>query len=415
MSDRSLAAAACSTSASPSLASGIPGSANPTPSAGTSSPNGGPVPGSMRTCEQLELMPNESMSSPEASPARGLAPPESVRDSTTPRPFCGERWPEPFASYDPATSSWRTWRTSLQSSEEPSGEKFSGTWPRSGTTQSGIAYQLRPSAPRTSVTGSSALLPTPMARTNSGTQVSSPSRTGGPMLKEALRMLPTPCERDWKGRGYKGQLPTELSLLPTPTSHERTQTPRQVDHGRQLANELHELKLLPTMHGMGKEGQARRPGPTGNELGRSITRLLPTPAAREYGSNQSPSDGAALRPSLDRLMRLLPTPVEGDSRNTRNETTNSGAGSTGHPGTTLSDVAYRWSGEATSPPSGAGRPSTGLRLSPWFVEWMIGAPLGWSDPDCPLSATEYRSIWATSWGSTSSSENESEQQPDAFR
>jgi DNA (cytosine-5)-methyltransferase 1 len=32
-----------------------------------------------------------------------------------------------------------------------------------------------------------------------------------------------------------------------------------------------------------------------------------------------------------------------------------------------------------------------VRLNPSFVEWMIGAPDGWSDPDCPLSATEFRS------------------------
>jgi hypothetical protein len=46
-------------------------------------------------------------------------------------------------------------------------------------------------------------------------------------------------------------------------------------------------------------------------------------------------------------------------------------------------------GESTSPRSGVGRPSTGLHLSPWFVEWMMGAPAGWSDPACPLSATEF--------------------------
>lgn len=36
--------------------------------------------------------------------------------------------------------------------------------------------------------------------------------------------------------------------------------------------------------------------------------LLPTPTATSYGSNQSPSPGAAVRPSLDGLVRLLPTP-----------------------------------------------------------------------------------------------------------
>ena len=32
-----------------------------------------------------------------------------------------------------------------------------------------------------------------------------------------------------------------------------------------------------------------------------------------------------------------------------------------------------------------------MALNPSFVEWMMGAPDGWSDPDCPLSATEFSS------------------------
>jgi DNA (cytosine-5)-methyltransferase 1 len=43
------------------------------------------------------------------------------------------------------------------------------------------------------------------------------------------------------------------------------------------------------------------------------------------------------------------------------------------------------------PQSAAGSRFTDLRLSPSFVEWMIGAPDGWSDPDCRLSATEFKS------------------------
>src|SRR5581483_6015657 len=50
--------------------------------------------------------------------------------------------------------------------------------------------------------------------------------------------------------------------------------------------------------------------------------LLPTPTATPYGSNQSPSAGAAVRPSLDRLARdaLLPTPTVADSRASANAT-----------------------------------------------------------------------------------------------
>lgn len=67
-------------------------------------------------------------------------------------------------------------------------------------------------------------------------------------------------------------------------------------------------------------------------------------------------------------------------------------------------MAYQWSGASTDPQSDVGSRFTDLRLSPSFVEWMIGAPAGWSDPDCRLSATEFKSNSEgssanTSWGS----------------
>ena len=57
---------------------------------------------------------------------------------------------------------------------------------------------------------------------------------------------------------------------------------------------------------------------TGNgharNLGTEAKRLLPTPTATPYGTNQSPSSGAAVRPSLDGIARLLPTPTASDSK-----------------------------------------------------------------------------------------------------
>lgn len=44
--------------------------------------------------------------------------------------------------------------------------------------------------------------------------------------------------------------------------------------------------------------------------------LLPTPAACRSGNNQSPSPGAAVRPSLDSITALLPTPTTQDGANT---------------------------------------------------------------------------------------------------
>ena len=66
---------------------------------------------------------------------------------------------------------------------------------------------------------------------------------------------------------------------------------------------------------------------------------------------------------------MWPTPTVADSRNTRNATANNGQGSTGHSGTTLSDVAWMAGGS----------------LNPTWVEWLMGFPLGWTD--CEVSAT----------------------------
>lgn len=66
--------------------------------------------------------------------------------------------PESFASFDPATYSWRT----LQLSLHEGSTLFSGRWPRSGTMRNGTAYQLPPLVRRTCVTAY-ILWPTPKA------------------------------------------------------------------------------------------------------------------------------------------------------------------------------------------------------------------------------------------------------------
>ena len=65
-----------------------------------------------------------------------------------------------FAYYDPNTHCWKTSQGTFLSDSEP----YSQTWPRSGITHNGIAYQLPPSAPTIDATVSSSLLPTPTSR-----------------------------------------------------------------------------------------------------------------------------------------------------------------------------------------------------------------------------------------------------------
>lgn len=70
-----------------------------------------------------------------------------------------------------------------------------------------------------------------------------------------MRTLPTPCARDGKGPGHQHGLPDLIERQPAGLQRER---------------------------------------------------LLPTPTAVAYGSNRSPSSGAAVRPSLDGVVRRLP-------------------------------------------------------------------------------------------------------------
>ena len=104
---------------------------------------------------QMELLP---MSSVEGSPAKISARPGRVQVLKARGQDYGLNTPDLLANFDPATSSWRTSQRCLV--EEWT--VFSETWPRSGMTQNGIAYQLQPLAPLMRET-EFGLLPTPTA------------------------------------------------------------------------------------------------------------------------------------------------------------------------------------------------------------------------------------------------------------
>ena len=413
------------------------------------------------------------MSSPEGSPARAPALQANAKASDTPRPFCGERWPESFASFDPATCSWRTSRPSLLSTTEPCGEKWSGTWPRSGCVSNGIAYRQQPSAPLTAVTGSSALLAVPTKRreplspqyaaglidgegcisTHRSRQrraigirlaihmaepglpaLEAMHRTYGGMLKpnrpETAEWRATwqwvLTSRDDVMRCLSDTAPYLIvktpqaalamgwiEFLTTQTRKKRNGnvdwTPETVAVGERVVVEMARLNLRGPANPTSPDGSLltllptprarvdKEHGPNGQhwaELSPTVMALLPTPMARTQSGTQVSGESRTGGPMLElgRAITLLPTPC---SRDWKGE---------GYEGQLPTEV-LPLSGASTSPPSAAGKPSTGLRLSPWFVEWMIGAPQGWSDPGCPLSATEFKSRSAGSPASTSPTSN----------
>ena len=81
---------------------------------------------------------------PEDTPANPSHTLASDEENTIPDTF-GPCSPSAFAWYDPDTHCWKTSQATLVSDSD----EFSETWPRSGMTRDGIAYQLPPSAPRT--------------------------------------------------------------------------------------------------------------------------------------------------------------------------------------------------------------------------------------------------------------------------
>ena len=115
---------------------------------------------------------------------------------------------QPLARWNPARDVWE--QETLQDSlfSEPSGV-FSGTWPRSGSMRSGVAYARPTSAAVTGAIGSSfspgeaQLLPTPTAYLGScgGAQPPEKRRAGGHQVHlhdVLLHLFPTPTARDWR-------------------------------------------------------------------------------------------------------------------------------------------------------------------------------------------------------------------------
>lgn len=167
-----------------------------------------------------------------------------------------------------------------------------------------------------------------------------------------------------------------------------------------------------------RSGRERRPTRSDGRPAGPVD-LLPTPAASRSGRNQSPSPGAAIRPSLGNITDLLPTPTSRDHKghNQRGddscltgallptpEAKNAHAGpdyarmnrqgSGGHDLDLVTAIAYddldssrwgkyeaavrRWE-SLTRPAPSPTEPNTkgNPRLHPAFSEWMMGWPAGW--------------------------------------
>lgn len=101
----------------------------------------------------------------------------------------------PFATYDPDSSSWRTWEPFLFEDST----SFSDRWPKSGTTLGGHAYELPTSALPTNATvcSSSPGLGAPTVRTAKGKNAARIARGEiDGLLELQVATLPTPVVND---------------------------------------------------------------------------------------------------------------------------------------------------------------------------------------------------------------------------
>ena len=134
------------------------------------------------------------------------ASPDVRKASTVRFPAYGETSPAFVAKFDPTSYCWKTSQTllpDLPDNPDNGSDVFCQTWPRSGLMRSGIAYQLRPLAHRTTAT-ESGLLPT-LRAANAVQGAHLNRKQHGDDLPTAIarRILPTLSAGDHRsGKGF---------------------------------------------------------------------------------------------------------------------------------------------------------------------------------------------------------------------
>ncbi|TQE35271.1 DNA cytosine methyltransferase [Streptomyces ipomoeae] len=171
-----------------------------------------------------------------------------------------------------------------------------------------------------------------------------------------------------------------LRLLPTPAAADGTGGPGTSPKRQGGMNLRTAVTLLPTPAARDwKSGASNLIGTNSRPLNEVVVNLLPTPTAARYGRNRSASEGASSRPSIEYLARDL-------ADGSRWVATN---------GTDYGPAIHRWETVLGRPAPEPTEPGTkgNRRLSPAFVEWMMGADPGWvTGPDLGLSRSDQLKI-----------------------
>lgn len=163
------------------------------------------------------------------------------------------------------------------------------------------------------------------------------------------RMWQTPnvkCSEDSqthrsKERSSELLLNGQVQLWATPTSHERTLAPRDVDHGVQLANQVD---------------------------------LWASPATRDFRSSLASPE------TMERNARPLNEQVISSWASTKAcDGHKPSAGKRATSDFSHQAQATRPGETSSKPPRGSRPPSQRKNLNPYFVEWLMGFPVGWTE------------------------------------
>lgn len=301
---------------------------------------------------------------PEASLASPSQPPVAKPPKRT-RGGSGRSSTEPFALYDPDSSSWRTSQTSLLLETGQPSETFSGTWPRAGMTRNGIAYQRSPLVPHMDEIESSSW-PTPTVPNGGRSLPEGTTRTGMTPegvkrqvdLSQAVKRWPTPTASDAKASGAAG--------YPTSTTH----------HAGTTLTDAAVRRMWPTPDAgvfgltadvdkhMARVKRLKAQKINGNGAGIPLAvevRRWPTPTARDW-KDGSFIPNVAVNGLLGRA--VWPTPTASDGMG--------GPGSSGRDGGENLRTAVDHGEQLANQAGGA--------LNPDWVELLMGFPPGWTIP-----------------------------------
>lgn len=314
----------------------------------------------------------ESTSSQAASPASPSRPQESERERKM-TASSGLRCEGLFERSSPVGSLARTLLASLRWHSD----KCVLTW-KNYTTKSNVSlYQLAPSTRPTEETGCG-LLHTVSAQEAGVTVERLVTKEGEPAkigeraydkdtgrlaqvgLTQQLQMLlPTPrvsmgsgpAQSEVDAGNPKCRLETEIALLPTPrtcSAMGATVTSESANDPKRFPNleTVVEKNLLPTPQAIDGSGEGRRP------------RL-------KKDCRRDPNQSGSWRADLKDAIALLPTPAARDWKGSRTPETPEAVGRL-----PSNDLESSLTGAETG---------AKLRLSPAFVEWMMGYPEGWLD------------------------------------